>query len=207
MISRIWILALLLAFPTAVDAASGVQLTPDLKRTLVNKDLAGERWAITCEDDGTITGNVYRSTGEPAFVWCDPQGDDGNPDPYAREYELSCYGSDGCLAQPCVPEQWSFIANVTLAGSFCLPPEASPEPTLAPTPQATPTSAPTAVPTPRPTQRPTPSPRPTVRPTPRPTSDPRPACCKVCRTGKACGDSCISRDKTCHVGGGCACNG
>jgi hypothetical protein len=32
-------------------------------------------------------------------------------------------------------------------------------------------------------------------------------CCKVCRAGKACGDSCISRDKTCHKGKGCACDG
>ena len=32
-------------------------------------------------------------------------------------------------------------------------------------------------------------------------------CCKICTTGKACGDSCISRDKTCQVGAGCACNG
>lgn len=33
------------------------------------------------------------------------------------------------------------------------------------------------------------------------------ACCKVCTIGKACGDTCISRDKTCHVGQGCACDG
>ena len=32
-------------------------------------------------------------------------------------------------------------------------------------------------------------------------------CCRTCTTGKACGDSCISRDKTCQVGAGCACNG
>lgn len=32
-------------------------------------------------------------------------------------------------------------------------------------------------------------------------------CCKVCSKGKACGDSCISRDKECHKGKGCACNG
>lgn len=31
-------------------------------------------------------------------------------------------------------------------------------------------------------------------------------CCKVCRKGKACGDSCISREKTCHKGKGCACD-
>lgn len=30
-------------------------------------------------------------------------------------------------------------------------------------------------------------------------------CCKYCSTGKPCGDTCISRNKTCHVGGGCAC--
>jgi hypothetical protein len=33
------------------------------------------------------------------------------------------------------------------------------------------------------------------------------ACCKVCSAGKACGNTCISRDKTCHVGQGCACDG
>lgn len=32
-------------------------------------------------------------------------------------------------------------------------------------------------------------------------------CCKVCHKGKACGDSCISRDKECHKGKGCACDG
>jgi len=29
-------------------------------------------------------------------------------------------------------------------------------------------------------------------------------CCKVCSVGKACGNTCISRDKSCHVGQGCA---
>jgi hypothetical protein len=33
------------------------------------------------------------------------------------------------------------------------------------------------------------------------------ACCKICTVGKACGDTCISRDKECHVGSGCACDG
>lgn len=32
-------------------------------------------------------------------------------------------------------------------------------------------------------------------------------CCKVCRKGKACGDTCISRKNACHVGQGCACDG
>jgi len=30
-------------------------------------------------------------------------------------------------------------------------------------------------------------------------------CCKVCSTGKPCGDTCIAREKVCHVGPGCAC--
>ncbi len=33
------------------------------------------------------------------------------------------------------------------------------------------------------------------------------SCCKVCTSSKACGDSCISKSKTCNVGRGCACNG
>jgi hypothetical protein len=33
------------------------------------------------------------------------------------------------------------------------------------------------------------------------------SCCKTCKKGKACGDSCIARDKACHKPKGCACNG
>lgn len=32
-------------------------------------------------------------------------------------------------------------------------------------------------------------------------------CCKVCKDGKACGDSCIASGSTCSQPGGCACNG
>lgn len=32
-------------------------------------------------------------------------------------------------------------------------------------------------------------------------------CCRVCRKGKACGNSCINRNYTCHQPRGCACNG
>jgi hypothetical protein len=31
-------------------------------------------------------------------------------------------------------------------------------------------------------------------------------CCKICRKGKACGNSCISRAKTCQKPPGCACD-
>jgi hypothetical protein len=31
-------------------------------------------------------------------------------------------------------------------------------------------------------------------------------CCKMCRKGKACGNSCISRYDVCHKPPGCACD-
>jgi len=31
-------------------------------------------------------------------------------------------------------------------------------------------------------------------------------CCKYCSRGKACGNTCIARNKTCRVGHGCACD-
>jgi hypothetical protein len=33
------------------------------------------------------------------------------------------------------------------------------------------------------------------------------ACCKICTVGKACGDTCIAREKICHQPPGCACDG
>lgn len=33
------------------------------------------------------------------------------------------------------------------------------------------------------------------------------ACCKICRKGKACGNSCIKTTYTCRKGSGCACDG
>lgn len=35
---------------------------------------------------------------------------------------------------------------------------------------------------------------------------PRAECCRVCRQGKACGNSCISEQRQCHKGRGCACD-
>ena len=32
-------------------------------------------------------------------------------------------------------------------------------------------------------------------------------CCRICTTGKACGNSCIARNRTCRQPPGCACNG
>ena len=39
-----------------------------------------------------------------------------------------------------------------------------------------------------------------------PSCVPRALCCKMCERGKACGNSCISRSRSCHKDAGCACN-
>jgi hypothetical protein len=46
----------------------------------------------------------------------------------------------------------------------------------------------------------------TTDPTPTP-QPPATTCCKVCTTGKPCGDSCIDASYTCHTPTGCACKG
>ncbi len=46
-----------------------------------------------------------------------------------------------------------------------------------------------------------------ARSTPPPTPPTRRPCCRICTTGKPCGNSCISRNYTCRRPSGCACNG
>jgi len=79
--------AILCAGPAAAQDR-GIQLTPDGARTLVNKDVGDERWAISLNPDETVTGNVFRADGgAPAFLYCFPV--DG-PDAF------SCWGADAC---------------------------------------------------------------------------------------------------------------
>ncbi|MFN8602456.1 MAG: S8 family serine peptidase [Candidatus Binatia bacterium] len=107
---------------TAGVTPSGLQITPDEKRTLISKDVGSERWAITRNPDQTVTGNVFSSSGgDPKFVWCERTGDDGNPDPSAVLIDYACSGADRCVAEPCTAAEWSFIGDVTLPGSFFLP--------------------------------------------------------------------------------------
>ena len=113
------------AVPT--ERASGLQITPDERRTLISKDVAGQRWAITRNaDDDTVTGNVYRDAGEPLFVWCTQKDGAGT------DVELSCSGASSCAAGGCTADDFAFIADVTLPRSFFTPP-----PSPSPTPPAT----------------------------------------------------------------------
>lgn len=104
-------LATLSAHPAA--AQSGTQLTPDGKRALVSKDLAGQRWAISRNPDRTVTGNVFfPGGGAPQFVFCTETGTSRS------DVNLSCSGADACPLGPCEPDEWLFIADVTLPLSF-----------------------------------------------------------------------------------------
>ena len=105
-------------------ASKGVQFTPDGQAILISKDIAGERWAITLNEEDEITGNVFRCDGGPAsFLWCPKTDDDQNSDFPNRVAVWRCFGADACLATPCVPDdEWQLIAeNVELIGSFFLP--------------------------------------------------------------------------------------
>jgi len=117
---RIRVLEALDAIGGTTTRASGVQITPDQKRTLISKDVGNDRWAIVYNhDDNTVTGNVFPSNGgDPQFVWCQRTGDDGNPDPAKIQITFACYGASRCTTAPCDASQWTFIQNSTLPGSF-----------------------------------------------------------------------------------------
>jgi outer membrane protein assembly factor BamB len=95
---------------------SGVQVTPDGSYVLVSKDVGEERWAITRNEDGTVTGNVFfPEGGDPKFVWCEEQ------DRTDEEVTLACSGADRCTIETCTIEDWTFLAEVTVPISFFTP--------------------------------------------------------------------------------------
>lgn len=112
------------SLPGGMTTSTGVQVTPDGKRTLISKDVGPERWAITLNaDDDSVTGNVFKSDGtEPSFVWCEFLSDDGNQNLYDRQVTFECSGADACPGPSCPGGQWTTLATVTLPGSFFLPP-------------------------------------------------------------------------------------
>ncbi|MDD5252189.1 MAG: hypothetical protein PHT12_06195 [Patescibacteria group bacterium] len=82
-------------------------------------------------------------------------------------------------------------------------PAATPNPTPTPAAASAPVvpAAPVTAPPP-PTYVPEPEPEPESEPE----QESEKYCCKICSTGKACGNSCISRSYTCHQPPGCACD-
>ncbi len=186
------VIVLALAAPSAAGAqarASGLQITPDAKRVLVNKDVGDERWALSLNDDDTVTGNVFRTDGSPpSFVWCEEVVDDGS----TTDVTLACYGAAPCPAAPCTTDEWDFIADVVLPATFFAPPTSVP--TATPTPSSTPrptvTSSPAtpspSTPSPATPSPATPSPAPSVTSSPGDDGDIR--CCVPDDGGTECED-------------------
>ncbi|MBY0279740.1 hypothetical protein K2Z84_30770 [Candidatus Binatia bacterium] len=98
---------------TTVDAASPTAVTPDGAQTLVSKDLAGQRWAITRNAaTGSVSGNVFEpGAAEPRFVWCK------QTDVTEDDVSLECYGTTACTQSACA-DSWLFVSAVTLPLSF-----------------------------------------------------------------------------------------
>jgi hypothetical protein len=110
-------IALIAVTASHAAAQAGVQVTRDGKRNLISKDVGAERWAITLNEDGSVTGNVFQSGGgEPSFVFCTEESR------AEGDVTLSCSGADRCDAAPCPGSDWTFIAEVTLPESFFQPP-------------------------------------------------------------------------------------
>ncbi len=101
--------------------ARGIQRTPDLQIVLVNKDVGTDRFAISLNADGTVSGNVFRENEpSPAFIHCTPTG---------QANEFSCSGADTCVTETCV-DQYTVIGNVTLPSDFFDVPSPCNEPFL-----------------------------------------------------------------------------
>lgn len=114
---------------------SAATLSPDLLSHLVLRDRAGDRWSIAfnvVRDDTraggfkptSVTGNIFRSSGPPAFVYCVPRS--GSPvsleDP-AAELRFVCLGADGCetTAAECASGWTSIDDDVAIEAAFFLP--------------------------------------------------------------------------------------
>jgi outer membrane protein assembly factor BamB len=108
-------LAMVALLATTADAQSGLQITPDGKRTVVSKDVGGERWSIA-RSGASVSGNVYHPEGDdPQFVSCDELAREGS------ELSFACSGSDRCTSAPCPPSAWTALGEVSLPESFFEP--------------------------------------------------------------------------------------
>lgn len=92
--------------------ASGIQITPDGERILINKDVGDQRWSIK-RDLGnlTVTGNIFQlDGGDPQFLFCEQLNETDD------SVQLRCSSAASCSEVAC-PE-FEFIADVDLPKSF-----------------------------------------------------------------------------------------
>ena len=118
---------LLLAFAVPGFAReSGIQITHQGPQIiLIQKDVGSERWAINLSLEETspmeLTGHVFRGDGSPIFIQCRPVDVFGSGDIRNMTVIYNCYAADTCRAAPCTQNQWSFVAEVPISGSFFVP--------------------------------------------------------------------------------------
>ena len=90
---------------------SGIQTAPGGNGVLVSKDVEGQRYAITQNADGTLTGNVFFSaTGAAKFLFCAPLA--------ADPASFSCAVADTCATASCVDEFVTLPDPVALPAGF-----------------------------------------------------------------------------------------
>lgn len=88
---------------------SGIQQVFAGTAILVSKDVAGDRFAITQNVDGTLTGNVFSAeTGASTFLFCTPDNAGG----------FSCAASGTCTTLPCTGQFTTIGGSITLPDTF-----------------------------------------------------------------------------------------
>lgn len=107
-------LALLLFVAGSAEArGSGLQLTPDELRIMIQKDVGSERWAINFNlDNGSITGNIFAPDAPPIFLWC------GLIDVVGSSIDWDCFAATPCGSGGCALTDWLYVGAVRLPKSF-----------------------------------------------------------------------------------------
>lgn len=93
---------------------SGIQQVFAGTAILVSKDVGGDRFAITQNVDGTLTGNVFSAeSGASTFLFCTPDNVGG----------FSCAAAASCTTLPCTSQFTTIEGSITLPETFfTLPP-------------------------------------------------------------------------------------
>lgn len=122
------------SFVANANAQSPTTVTPDRSAVLVNKDIGGQRWAISRNlGNGAVTGNVFTpGSTDPQFVYCEQIGESSS------DYTYRCLGTGRCTVADCASD-WDFISQVNLPKSFFVA-GGSPPPT--PVPSGCPSNGP-----------------------------------------------------------------
>lgn len=114
--SNAWAVSVQEAFARRTDGLASAQASPtkgraataDLEKLLINKDINGERWAVTWDNEGErITGNVLTPDGV-TFIDCTVYRVTGTGDPAVDDLVARCTSADGPNTTPI---GWKFLAG------------------------------------------------------------------------------------------------